>query len=119
MGEGLEAEHVSCLAFKQQACYSDADCLVDPPLWTLLCECSTPQLNLQFTARSIDGDVLDYFSKQIDSHGDWQQVAVAYSGENAEVQFYVNGFPLDMDLSPQVWGICQCAVIQSQVAKLM
>ena len=87
--------------------------------WTLLWECSTPQLNLQFTARSVDGDVLDYFSKQIDSHSDWQQVAVAYSGENAEVQFYVNGFPLDMDLSPQVWGICQCAVIQSQVAKLM
>ena len=98
--------HTEC---QRIACYTQAGRRVTP--WSLLCGCSTPQLNLQFTARSADGDVLDFFSKQIDSHGDWQQVAVAYSSENAGVQFYVNGFPLGMDLSPQVCGAGQCGMV--------
>ena len=49
-----------------------------------------------------DGDVLDYFSRHIDSHGNWQQVAVAYDGEKGTAEFYINGFPLEAEKAPQV-----------------
>ncbi|KAL4855480.1 Initiation-specific alpha-1 [Chlorella vulgaris] len=61
----------------------------------------TPQLNLQFTARTTAGYVRDYFSQRMESHGDWQHVAVAYDAHDASVQFYVNGFPVEPDTLPE------------------
>lgn len=75
----------------------------------LLCPCRTPQLNLQFTVRTNAGHVSDYFSQRMESHGDWQHVAVAYNAHDARAQFYINGFPVEPDTLPEVSGFCGCA----------
>jgi hypothetical protein len=59
-------------------------------------------MNLQFTVHTTGGLVRNYFSRRMESHGDWQHVAVAYDAMDAKVQFYVNGFPVELDASPYV-----------------
>jgi hypothetical protein len=45
----------------------------------------------------------------MESHGDWQHVAVAYDAHDASAQFYVNGFPVEPDAVPEVSEFCACA----------
>lgn len=65
-------------------------------------DCRTPQLNLQFTARTGNGTVRDYFSARIDPRGGWQQISVIYDGRHGSVRFYADGFPVKADNVPQV-----------------
>lgn len=107
MGEGLEVQHV-----RERGSLPWTNTV---ELTTWVCNvCRTPQLNLQFTVHTSDGLVRDYFSKRMESHGDWQHVAVAYNAAGADVQFYINGFPAGLDAAPKVGKVTRSQCVDAQ-----
>lgn len=74
-----------------------------------------PYMNIQFSVRTASGEVLDYFSEPITVSLRWQHLAVSYSSQDGSVNFYADGFPLDLDTVPKVESGKAHEIIQEPV----